>query len=84
MKRLLKKLFLGKFDNIVEGNWAHEYSCQTQDQIRQEYLKTWGPADKPKTPLTHPWLFDPCNPPKDWVYDPYYEIWIFNSIDKLS
>ncbi len=78
MKTLLKKIFLDKFetDKLIEGAWAHEYSDITQDQIRKDYLKKWSLTPKEITPETHPWLFDPCEPPEGWSYDPFYEIWI--------
>jgi hypothetical protein len=65
-----------EYDHIVEGPMAHHYPETHQDKIRKEYLMRWAPKDQVKTPDTHPWLFDPCEPPNGWVYDPYYEIWL--------
>jgi hypothetical protein len=78
MKELLKKIFFGEtnYDDLVEGVMAHQYPETRQDQIRKDYLKRWAPTPQEKTPQTHPWMFDPCEPPEGWVYDPYYEIWI--------
>jgi len=46
----------------------------TRHKIRQEYRKRW-PEPSP-TPDSHPWQYDPLEPPSGWRYDPYYEIWI--------
>jgi len=73
-----KKMFLSKinYDPLVEGLYAHQYSEINQDKIRQDYFEKWNLKPKPVTPETHPWMFDPCEPPEGWAYDPYYEIWI--------
>jgi hypothetical protein len=78
MKDLIKKIFFGKNkeDDLFEGLYAHEYSTVIKDQIRKSYEKRWHPEQRPTTPNTHPWLFDPCDPPEGWLYDPYYETWI--------
>jgi hypothetical protein len=81
MKTLLKKIFFGDFENdkIIEGVWAHEYPEPIKDQIKKDYVTRWSRVPKQKTPETHPLDFDPCNPPKGWLYDPYYETWINNT-----
>jgi hypothetical protein len=63
-------------DSLIEGPYADQYHPQTQDQIRADYLRRWHPEHRPVTPLTAPHLFDPCEPPAGWRYDPYYECWI--------
>ena len=82
MKELLKKIFIGEttYENLVEGVYAHQY---TEDEtggirkrIRKQYKKRWPQPGIHPNPSTHPWLFDPCEPPEGWIYDPYYEIWI--------
>jgi hypothetical protein len=72
-------LFSGsRSDQLIEGLHANDYTDpQLRDEIREQYLKRWHPDHQAKTPLTHPWLFDPCEPPEDWSYDPYYECWIY-------
>jgi len=61
-------------DPLVEGWYADQYtSTAVRDRITSEYQARHQP---PQTPLTHPQLFDPLNPPTGWRYDPYYEIWI--------
>jgi hypothetical protein len=76
MKKLLKKIFSGDivFDNLIEGVYAHQYnSDEVKTEIRERYLKKHTPE---VTPFTDPLKFDPLNPPTNWVYDPYYEMWI--------
>ena len=77
IKSFLKQVFFGTptTDNLVEGVYADQYQDDDlQLKIRSEYRARWiKPAE---TPLTHPWLFDPCAPPPNWRYDPYYETWI--------
>jgi hypothetical protein len=75
---ILKKILFGEhsYDHIVEGPMAHHYPETHQDKIRKEYLMRWAPKDQVKTPDTHPWLFDPCEPPNGWAYDPFYELWL--------
>jgi hypothetical protein len=75
LKSFLKQLFHVSVDPIVEGVSADQYSEVTQDQIRQEYYQRWGSASQQPTPSTHPWLYDPCEPPEGWSYDPFYELW---------
>ena len=61
-------------DPLIEGWYADQYCDSiTKDYIAQEYRVRHQYCE---TPLTHPWLFDPCTPPRGWRYDPYYEIWI--------
>lgn len=44
----------------------------TREQILTEYNKRYKPNP---TPLTHPELFDPFNPPEGWEYDAWHAIW---------
>jgi len=82
MKELLKKIFFGEtnYDDLVEGVMAHQYpeddTGGPRAQIRKKYRQRWPKPNQNPTPETHPWMFDPCEPPTGWVYDPYYEIWI--------
>ena len=66
-----------KFDPITEGRLAHEYK---DDLVRVEILNRYQKRyTEPKvTPLTHPWRFDPLDPPQGWAWDPYYELWLSN------
>jgi hypothetical protein len=67
---------LAQHDPLVEGVWADQYSSEKQqDHIRQQYLARWDSILPQPTPASHPWLYDPCEPPQGWRYDPYYEIW---------
>lgn len=78
-KSFFKQLFLGdsSYDRLTEGLYANDYTDpQLRAEIREQYLKRWHPDHQTKTPSTHPWLFDPCDPPQGWRYDPYYECWI--------
>ena len=61
--------------SIIEGRYADEFK---NTAIAQEITKKYQLLYKaPKeNPDTHPWLFDPINPPAGWRFDPYYEIWI--------
>ena len=69
-----------KYDQLVEGQYADQYSEQdgpsTRSYIREQYRQRWRDPDIDPSPMTHPWLFDPCEPPQGWRYDPYYECWI--------
>jgi hypothetical protein len=76
MIAFLQQIFHTQPDPLQEGMFADQYSETAQDQIRADYLRRWHPESQAPTPLTHPWLFDPCEPPQGWRYDPYYEIWI--------
>jgi hypothetical protein len=76
MIKFLKKLFLVEttYDNLIDGVYAHQYgSKEIKEQIKTRYLEKHTPE---VTPLTDPLKFDPLNPPTDWMYDPYYEMWI--------
>ena len=78
-KSFFKQLFSGdsRYDRLTEGLYANDYTDpQLRSEIRQQYLKRWHPDHQPKTPQTHPWLFDPLAPPPGWRYDPYYECWL--------
>jgi hypothetical protein len=61
-------------DHLVEGMWANDYTAShTRLKIAEEYRKKFPiPIE---TPASHPWKFDPLNPPDNWKYDPYYELW---------
>ena len=79
LKNIFKQIFVGdsRIDRLTEGVYANDYDDEhLQSEIRQRYLERWHPEHQPKTPLTHPWQFDPCEPPEGWRYDPYYECWI--------
>jgi len=82
MMNFLKKIFVEtpKFDSLIEGMYAHQYLEEEaggpRAEIRHNYRLRWPEPNLHKTPVTHPWLFDPCDPPKGWAYDPYYETWI--------
>jgi hypothetical protein len=71
--KYLNKILNSPVEPLVEGAWADQYSEQQQDHIRQQYLARWRSVP---TPESHPWLFDPCEPPVGWRYDPYYELWV--------
>jgi hypothetical protein len=76
MKNFLKTLFFRKtkYDNLIDGVYAHQYqSSEIKKEIKTRYLQLHTPE---VTPLTDPLQFDPINPPPNWAYDPYYEIWI--------
>lgn len=78
MIKLLKEMFIGDitFDPYHEGKYAHEYKDNVlREKISNEYKQRYMPDP---TPITHPELYDPLNPPKGWAYDPYYECWIHN------
>lgn len=65
------------FDQLIEGVYADQYTADdVRSEIAEKYKDRWDPERQPKTPLSHPWLFDPLAPPKGWRYDPYYECWI--------
>jgi hypothetical protein len=76
LKSFLKQVFQVRIDPIIEGVSADQYNEQTQDQIRREYFQRWAPPSQQITPESHPWLFDPCEPPQGWSYDPFYEMWV--------
>lgn len=60
---------------LTEGVFADEYANTTvRMTIAQQYRNRF--PEPMETPVTHPWKFDPLNPPQGWRYDPYYELWI--------
>jgi hypothetical protein len=74
---MITNFFNFKLPVITEGMLAHTYSNKQQRQyILDEYKKTY--PEPTESPLSHPWKFDPLNPPDGWGYDPYYEIWVQN------
>ena len=77
MIKLLTRLFQAlPEDPLVEGWYADQYQDdERQKKIRERYRQCWPDPNDTPTPLTHPWLFDPCSPPQGWRYDPYYEHW---------
>ena len=74
---VVKKLFSSSvdYDPLIEGLYADDYTNQeVKTLIKERYLRAHPvPVD---TPETHPWKYDPLNPPKGWRYDPYYELWL--------
>jgi hypothetical protein len=63
--------------NLIESLSADQYTDLGQQcYIRDQYQKRY--PTPVETPVTHPWKFDPLNPPQGWRYDPYYELWIEN------
>lgn len=74
--KLLKQIFdhEPQFDRLIEGLYADQYqSPETRAYIRAQYKKLHEPE---VTPWTNPELYDPCEPPQGWRWDPYYEMWI--------
>ena len=60
---------------IFDVGYADEYvDAKDRAQIQQRYQARWQPPVM--TPNTHPWLYDPLQPPLGWRYDAYYELWI--------
>lgn len=60
---------------LTEGSFADQYTdLELRKHIAERYQQRF--RDPGVTPSTHPWKFDPLNPPPGWRYDPYYEIWI--------
>jgi hypothetical protein len=81
MIAFLKNLFAEpRFDPLIEGQYADQYPEEEgmgpRTVIRRAYRSRWPEPDQNPTPQSHPWLFDPCEPPQGWRYDPYYECWI--------
>lgn len=70
-----KKWFNNSDNSLVEGLYADDYrSADKRMLIAQLYRQRFPlPAE---TPQTHPWKYDPLNPPIGWRYDPYYECWV--------
>jgi hypothetical protein len=50
------------------------YTEQEKQHIRDSYRMRYPIPTE--TPQTHPWLYDPCEPPPGWSYDMYYDVWI--------
>ena len=65
--------------HLVEGKSADKYQdTKTRMAITRQYQNRFPvPSD---TPVTHPWKFDPLNPPQGWQYDPYYELWLESKV----
>ncbi len=77
MIKLLKEIFVGtNYEVYHEGMYAHQHKDNVlRERITSEYKEKYMPVP---TPLSHPELYDPLNPPKGWAYDPYYECWVHN------
>jgi hypothetical protein len=77
MKTLFKNILYPNKDHAIKEHlMAHDYPQHQKDHIKAAYAQRWGTAAPEASPLTHPWLFDPCTPPKGWIYDPFYELWL--------
>jgi hypothetical protein len=77
MFNAIKSFFksIKRFDPLVDGMYADQYSNQqTKDYILLNYQEKFPRLEE--TPETHPWNFNPLNPPQYWRFDPYYELWI--------
>ena len=60
---------------IYDGPMAHEYTDpRALSYIEQRYREVHPFPEQ--NPFTHPWLFNPVNPPQGFAWDPYYECWI--------
>lgn len=73
---IIRELFAKKADKHKPDICTPTYTEIERAQIQRAYLKRWGDRAPEPDPDTHPWLFDPCDPPRGWSYDPYYEMWI--------
>jgi len=74
MKNIFRFFNRIKFDPLIEGIYAHQY---TNEDVRQRITQTYKERYMPiMTPLTNPELYDPLDPPLGWAYDPFYEIWL--------
>jgi hypothetical protein len=82
MNKLLKKIVEAvtfqstlQSDYLTDGWYATDYTNHdTRQKIAAAYKQKF---QIPKEdPTTHPWKYDPLNPPGGWKYDPYYELWI--------
>lgn len=62
-------------DRLIEGLYADQYN-DPDDRMRISKTYKQRFTVPQETPDTHPWKYDPLNPPPGWKYDPYYEIWI--------
>lgn len=49
----------------------------TPDELRKDYYNIHVKHKVEKTPITHPELFDPLNPPKNWYYDEWHAFWYY-------
>jgi hypothetical protein len=68
-------IFTPKFDYLIDGLYANDYTNSTdREKIAKAYKQKF--LEPSENPLTHPWKYDPLNPPCGWAYDPYYELWI--------
>lgn len=74
-KKLWKMVTSTTEFNLVEGMYADEYKDSTTRMTILQSYRSRFPYPV-KTPWTHPWQFDPLNPPEGWRYDPYYELWL--------
>jgi|688.fasta_scaffold2691203_1 hypothetical protein len=64
-----------RFDPLIDGMYADQYNNQQiRDYILSNYQKKFPIPEE--TPETHPWKFDPLDPPRHWRFDPYYELWV--------
>jgi hypothetical protein len=78
MNKFLKKIaeaFTPQLDYLTDGLYATDYTNHvTRQKIATAYKQKFQiPIEDP---TTHPWKYDPLNPPDGWKYDPYYELWI--------
>ena len=74
--RILKRILFGESpdDCIIEGLFAHQYTdekCRKiiTEKYKERYTLVANPVNTPEK-------YDPLTPPKGWVYDPYYEMWM--------
>lgn len=75
MMKFLKKLWKTTEPfPLHEGKYADEY---TSEETKEFILKKYRERYEPKiTPQSHPEKFNPLSPPKNWRYDPFYELWV--------
>ena len=65
---------------LYEGLTAEQYvDPGIRTKIAKDYRARWQAIP---TPQSHPELFDPLAPPTGWRYDPYYELWLTQSLEK--
>jgi len=76
LKKIKSWFATSNSDHLIEGLFADEYTSTTRMIIAQQYRNKFPTPTE--TPVTHPWKYDPLNPPQGWRYDPYYELWIEN------
>ena len=75
--KTIKRFFepMAEYDPLIEGIYADQYTDQKiKNSIAARYRQAH--PEPVETPETHPWKYDPLNPPTGWRYDPYYEFWI--------